>query len=242
MGECGSLAVFPTIDPAGVGVDEERLADLVRFVQDEVAAGTVPGAALVATRHGQRFLSLFCGTGRTADGHAIDLHPQVRLPLFSFSKGISATVAVMAWQNGRIEWDLPVRAYLPEFDRADHAAMTLRHLLTHAAGIPTVEAASVATEPQWRAWVETVASTPGEWPPGSRTAYHGLSGLFVVAETVRRVWGMTSWDALCRERLFTPLGAAGFTFETPERDQNLILPSAYFPHLDVWRAHETGQH
>ena len=217
-------------------VDPARLADAVRLVDNEVRQGTVPGAALVAIREGRCFLAYYRGTARTADGDQVPMAPGLLLPLFSFSKGISATVAVLAHQKGLIDYDLPVRTYVPEFTGDGREAITLRHLLTHAAGIPAPGAAPVATEEQWQAYAATVAGAQVEWPPGSRTAYHGLSGLFVVAEAIRRVTANRPWEAICREWLFDPIGARGFTFGTPPPDAAVALPASYFTSL------EPGQH
>lgn len=232
---------FPPVDPAEVKVDAQKLAKAVEFVEAEVKAGSVPGAALVATRRGRKFVEHYCGSYRALTGVDKPFDNTVSSPLFSFSKGISATVAVMAHQDGLIEYDVPVSKYIPEFSAGGKEAITLRHLLTHSAGIPSIASSAVATEEQWSGFVKKVCAAQIEWPAGSRTAYHGISGMFVVAEAVRRVSAMKPWDAICRERLFNPIGAKSFSFGQPPAEFNVAVAPGYFTSLDPEKNSMSGQ-
>jgi CubicO group peptidase (beta-lactamase class C family) len=223
-----SDAVFAPANPADLQVDAEKLAGVVAFIESEIAAGTIPGAGLVATRRGQKFVEHFSGTYRDASGEDTPYHPGVANPLFSFSKGIAATVAMMVKQEGLIDFDVPVSTYIPEYTDGGKDGTTLRHLLTHAAGIPGVTHGAVDTEEAWNAYLAKLCAAEVEWPVGSRTGYHGLSGMLVVAEAIRRVSGMKSWENICRERLFDPLGAESFTFAPPRGSGPVSVLPGYF--------------
>jgi len=223
-----SNAIFAPAGPADLQVDAEKLAGVVAFIEAEIAAGTIPGAALVATRRGRKFVEHFSGTYRDASGKDKPFHPGVSNPLFSFSKGIAATVAMMVKQEGLIDFDVPVSTYIPEYTGGGKGGTTLRHLLTHAAGIPGVSHGAVDTEEQWNAYLAKLCAAEVEWPVGSRTGYHGLSGIFVVAEAIRRVSGRKSWEAICRERLLDPLGAESVTFAPPRGDGAVSVLPGYF--------------
>jgi CubicO group peptidase (beta-lactamase class C family) len=239
-----SESVFAPTSPADLHVDAEKLAGVVAFIEAEIAAGTIPGAALVATRRGRKFVEHFSGTYRDASGEDKPYHPGVASPLFSFSKGIAATVAMMVKQEGLIDFDVPVSTYIPEYIGGGKDGTTLRHLLTHAAGIPGVSHKAVDTEAEWNAYLAKLCAAEVEWPVGSRTGYHGLSGIFVVAEAIRRVSGMKSWESICRERLFEPLGAESFTFAPPRGDGPVSVLPDYFdsiaPGANGIRAHPAG--
>lgn len=216
---------FPVVEPDAVKVDPVRLQNALQFIDSEVNAGSIPGAALVAIRNGRKFAEQYFGIYHDLDGTDKPYHPGVSSPLFSFSKGITATIAVMAHQEGLIDYDFPVSKYIPEFANNGKETVTLRHLLTHSAGIPSITGGPVYTEEQWNAFLTTVCNAPSEWPAGSRTAYHGVSAMFVVAEAIRRVLGMQPWDDICRTRLFEPLGTGPMGFDQP----NLTLPAARIP-------------
>jgi CubicO group peptidase (beta-lactamase class C family) len=206
---------------AGMAVAPMALAgadpwqNLVAFVDGEVAAGTFPGAAVIASRGGRVRFQKQCGTYCALTRRAAPVTADVIHPLFSYSKLVSATVVVMAHADGLVDYDVPVSAYIPEFVGGGKDRITLRHALTHSAGIPNVPLGPAGTEDEWRAGVAALCAAKTEWEPGSRTAYHGLSGMFVAAEVVRRRAGSPSWDALCRGRLFGPIGAATLTFSLP---------------------------
>lgn len=226
-----SESPFAPTSPADLQVDAEKLAGVIAFIDAEIAAGTIPGAALVATRSGKKFVEHFSGTYRDASGEDKPYHAGVANPLFSFSKGIAATVAMMVKQEGLIDFDVPVSTYIPAYTGGGKDLTTLRHLLTHAAGIPGVRHDAVDTEEQWNAYLGKLCAAEVEWPVGSRTGYHGLSGMFVVAEVIRRVSGMKSWEAICRERLFDPIGADSFTFAPPRGEEAASVLPGYFDSL-----------
>ncbi|MDQ1256393.1 MAG: Beta-lactamase protein [Candidatus Hydrogenedentes bacterium] len=223
---------FPSVEPARVDVDPQKLAIALEFIDAEVQAGSIPGAALVATRRGGKFVEHYCGIYHGIGGDEQPFNRMVANPLFSFSKGISATVAVMAHQDGLIDYDVPVSTYVPEFTGGGKDSITLRHLLTHSAGIPSAGGGPALTEDQWREFLKSVCAVPIEWPVGSRTAYHGVSGMFVVAEAVRRVSAMKPWNAICRERLFDPIGAQTLSFSEPVPTHPAASLPPYFDNLE----------
>jgi CubicO group peptidase (beta-lactamase class C family) len=212
---------FPRVAPAKVGVNEASLEEVVKFIDAQFKAAVFPGAGLVATRHGQTFIERYWGTYCNHERRDNPYDGSVVNMLFSFSKLVSATVVVLAHQDGLIDYDAPVSTYIPEFVGGGKDRITIRHLLTHSAGIPSwgyrpeYRATAVTTEEKWRAAIKSLCSFPVEWEPGSRCAYHALSGMLVAAEAVRRVSQNKPWNTICRERLFEPLGASSLTFEEP---------------------------
>jgi len=102
-------------DPTDAAVDFGRLQEAVSFVERELDAGTFPGAALVAERGGRTILERYWGTYCGADRRDVPYDGSVVNMLYSFSKGIAATVVVMAHQDGLIDYDAPLVTYVPEF-------------------------------------------------------------------------------------------------------------------------------
>lgn len=206
-------------------MNDPRWEDLDRFVEAAVTEGTVAGAALMVSTGGVPRHSLFRGTYCGARGRATPLGAEVMHPVFSFSKLVSATVLARLRDEGRLDWDLPVTRWFPEFGKGGKERITLRHLLTHSAGIPTVPVGNVRSEDEWNAAWGRLCDAPVEWEPGSKTAYHALTGLFAAAQVGRKVCDGQSWDRICRERLFDPIGARTLTFTMPADG----LPVAWTP-------------
>lgn len=178
-------------------------------------AGVVPGAALVASRRGRVRLRQAVGICSRVGRREAPLTPETRHPLYSFSKLITGTVVALAVTEGRVSYDDPVSRHIPGFRGGGKESVTIRHCLTHAAGLATVPSRAVHDAEGWNRALADLCAATVEWVPGSRTAYHGWSGAFLAAECVRRAWGLAPWPALCREKLFDPLGARSLSYELP---------------------------
>ncbi len=221
-------AYFGTCTLSEAGLRADVAPRIVDYLDAQVRAGEIPGACVAGVRRGKVFIEhavgTFCDrTRRLAPYDGAAVHP-----LHSISKMVSATAVVMAWQNGLIDIDLPVIEYIPEFGVGGKEGITIRQLLSHSAGIPiSPKQQSTHTEADWKASVAAICAEPVQWPPGSRTKYHGLSGLLISAEAVRRARKGKTWNQICQADIFDPLGLTSFTFEFPPGD----LPLACIPRL-----------
>lgn len=111
--------------------------------------------------------------------------------------------------RGLVRLDDPVASHVPEFAANGKGEITLRHLLTHTAGIPNAHK-------QWsrESWEEIVAKICAAAPePGLRLGvdceYHVASAWYVLGEIVRRRDGRP-YGQYAREAIFAPLGIRDF--------------------------------
>jgi CubicO group peptidase (beta-lactamase class C family) len=127
---------IPLRSPTAVGMSAERLAAIDRVVLNGIHAGGFPGAAVVVGRDGYAVVKR--GYGRLtwqADGPAVTEH--TIYDLASLTKVVATTSAIMALvDDGKIDLDAPVRNYIPAFSGGARDRVTVRHLLTHRAGLP----------------------------------------------------------------------------------------------------------
>jgi CubicO group peptidase (beta-lactamase class C family) len=112
-------------------------------------------------------------------------------------------------ERGLLGFDDPVAKHVPEFAAHGKERVTLRHLLTHTAGIPNAHK-------QWsrESWDEIVAKICAAAPePGLELGvdceYHVASAWYVLGEVVRRRDGR-SYSRYVREAIFAPLGSSDF--------------------------------
>lgn len=201
----------------------DRWKETVAFLEAEQAAGAFPGATLAVSQDGKRALDRCQGTYCSLGSRDVSLTGKVLHPMYSYSKLVSATVVMMAVEVGLVALAAPVMTYIPELTGGGKDTITLRHLLTHSAGIPALPLGAARTEDQWKQAVAVACAAKTDWEPGSRTAYHSLSGLFLAAECVRRKQGGKPWDTICRERLFKPIGADSLTFALPPDEAPVAL-------------------
>lgn len=112
--------------------------------------------------------------------------------VFSATKGALAAVFGRLADGGELAVEDPVARFWPEFAANGKAAITLRDVLSHRAGLPLVEAELsredvFATEPVLAA----IASQAPLWKPGSAHGYHARTFGWILGEVVRRVTGQS---------------------------------------------------
>jgi CubicO group peptidase (beta-lactamase class C family) len=214
---------FSIVEPGAVGINPDSLQNVLSFITNEIASGTIPGAALAATRDGKLFIGQTWGTYANTEGTGKLFDTSVLNMFYSFTKVITATIVVMAQQDGLLDYDTPISHYIPGFTGGGKEPITLRHLLTHSAGIPNAPIMPVYTGEQWEQAVAALCTCNTEWQPGSRTYYHGASGMMLAAEVVRRVSGNKPWNDIVHQRLLDPLGMRDTYFTFPPAEKKVAL-------------------
>jgi CubicO group peptidase (beta-lactamase class C family) len=188
------------------------------------------GASVAATLHGEFVVDLWAGEaspGRPWTEHTL-------VPVFSVTKGITAVLLTHLASTGELDVDRPVAEYWPGFEAAGKAEMTLRHILSHTAGLPwfdgSEEVVSFDSIDGWasRDHVESLlAAQAPMWEPGTAVAYHSFTYGWLADGAVRRLTGRSVGDLLA-ERLAGPLGAdlvIGYRGD-PDRVATLIPPAS----------------
>jgi CubicO group peptidase (beta-lactamase class C family) len=168
-------------------------------LDDLVASGRETAAQFAAYLHGEPIVDACAG-------------PVTRgTPFFSFStgKGLTSTAVHVLAEQGALSYDLRLAEVWPEFARHGKDGITLRHVLTHSAGLPALPPELTRAElcdPGRMAGI--LADSAPVWEPGTRHGYHVWTYGWLVGETVRRVTGRTLSQVLADE-VAGPLGVPG---------------------------------
>ncbi|GAA2874701.1 hypothetical protein GCM10010517_35440 [Streptosporangium fragile] len=141
---------------------------------------------------------------------AEDRPPATRDSIFdlaSVTKLFTTVVILSLAEEGRLELDEPVAARLPAcYGGAPEA--TLRHLLTHTAGLPPGRRAHEEIPGDGpavhAARLERILSTPPLGPAGERYLYSDVG--LITAGRVAEIAGQAPLDELVRARVTAPLG------------------------------------
>jgi CubicO group peptidase (beta-lactamase class C family) len=126
--------------------------------------------------------------------------------VFSAAKGPTATCVNQLVEAGRLDVDLPVAHYWPEFGCNGKQEITIRQVLSHQAGLAAVE--GDLTLEQVLAWdpvVAAIAAQAPNWEPGTQHGYHARSFGWILGELVRRTTGQSLGQYLAKE-IAGPLG------------------------------------
>ena len=127
---CLLLPAFSVAQPAHLA--PEKRAHLETAISRFMAANSVPGVSVAVVENAA--VEWTAGFG-TADLE--NLAPATSRTLYrlaSISKSITATAALLLWQQGKLDLDAPVQKYCPAFPQKD-TPITTRELLGHLGGI-----------------------------------------------------------------------------------------------------------
>lgn len=186
------------------------------MLQAEVDSGKIPGAVILV-KNGNRLVYRHAyGYAQKCDplGNTLP-HPEKTsmrhlYDIASLTKVIGTTTAIMLLDDqGLIHVDDPLGKYLPAFDTSAKKAITLRHLLTHTAGLyewyPMYYRAADKA-----ACYQLIDELPLKYPVGERRAYSDL-GFVLLGEVIELVSGK-SLDQFMAENIFQPLDMKHTTY------------------------------
>src|SRR5436305_12531231 len=144
------------------------------------------GAQLHVTLRGEVVADAALGENRPGE----PLTPDHLMLWLSATKPVAAVAVAQLWERGRLELDDPVARHLPEFAAHGKEKITLRHLLTHTAGIRMLDTGWPAAS--WEEIVARIAASKPEprWVPGRKAGYHLASSRFILGQVVRRLSGL----------------------------------------------------
>jgi len=173
-----------------------------------------PGCAVLVRRHDHTVIAR--GYGVRVSGGVDRIDPRTNFRLASVSKQFTAMAIMLLIHEGRLRYDTPVTDVLPEFPSYGRA-ITIRHLLTHTAGLADYEDLMAADEraggpaytpAQQISDAQVLALLMREskplFPPGSQWAYSN-SAYVLLGLIVSRVSG-ESFASFLHDRVFAPLG------------------------------------
>jgi len=218
---------LPVAAPATVGMSAKRLETIDRVVTRGIKAGGFPGAAVVVGRKGAAVWEKGFGRIDWAVSSTRVSATETIYDLASLTKVIGTTTAVMIlFDEGRIQLDSPVRAYLPEFTGGYKDSVTVRQLLEHRSGLP-------ADRDLWRIAHspaearQVVLDAPLECKPGQCYIYSDL-GAITLGMMVERVTGQ-GLDVFLHERVFAPLGMVNTFFKPADSLKSRVAPTEVSP-------------
>jgi CubicO group peptidase (beta-lactamase class C family) len=202
--------------------------DLEILVAEVMSEWHIPGLALaIVRRDAPPLLEAF---GLSDIESRTPIETDTLFPIGSITKSFTATGLALLVDEGKLEWDVPVREILPEFKLKDPVASekcTLRDLLTHRTGLPRHD------------WVHT----PGHLDnAGMLTALRHLDPskefrathqyqniMYLVAGMVAERVTRQRWEDFTRTRILDPLGMADTT--TSLEDMVARHPDHAAPHI-----------
>lgn len=250
--QAGFAASIPTARPEDAGISSERLARVRAAMQRYIDRGDVAGTVAMIARRGR--LVHFESQGVADLETRRPMKNDAIFRLASMTKPITSIAAMMLLEEGRFLLDDPISKFLPEFrdmkvalankpnERAEggfhlvpaEREITVRHLLSHSAGLASGTAGATLDlnrklqaerkpNETLEAYVKRLAKLPLNFHPGTAWEYGPATD--VLGRLIEVVSGQTL-DQFFRSRIFQPLGMTETFFYVPQ-DKLPRLVSAY---------------
>ncbi len=190
------------------------------WLQAQVELRALPSLAVGIVYDQQLLWSKGYGYADLATQRPADLHTVYRIA--SITKLFTATALMQLRDAGALQLDDPVAKHLPWFQVQnpfdDAPAITIRHLLTHAAGLPREAAFPYWADRNFPTAEQMRAALPSQslaLLPGTQWKYSNL-GLALAGEIVEAVAGMP-YAAYVQQHILDPLGMTQtYVQPTPE--------------------------
>lgn len=196
------------------GLSSDQAAEVGKLMETLFARGQFNGAILVAKDGKILYRN---GFGKANFQTGSDFTPDTPSNIGSVTKQFTAMAIMILAERKRVSYDDSVSKYIPEFSHSAHfTRVTLRHLLTHASGMP--DYGDLAIDDSGLDQKGLIAAllkkedTLAE--PGLRYRYSN-PGYALLAIVVEKVSGKRFADFLEQE-LFKPIGMTStFVYDSP---------------------------
>lgn len=201
-------------------LDEARLGELLRFVEDARREFEVPGVAIGLVQDGKVVFAGGFGVRELGKPDKVD--GGTRFMIASNTKALTTLMLARLVQDGRFGWDTPVTRILPEFRLGDADTtrqVLVRHLICACTGLPRQDL-------EWLfegdgATPESVMKSLATMQPTS-----AFGALFQYSNPMAAAAGFAgghvlyperelgaAYDAAMQALVFDPLGMASTTFD-----------------------------
>jgi CubicO group peptidase (beta-lactamase class C family) len=187
-------------------VSTEVQKQVQETIDQLVESGQERGIQVAVYRHGEQVVDAVAGVADPATGRLVT--PETPFYNFSIGKGATSTVAHVLAERGLFGYDTPVVELWPEFGAHGKQGVTVRHVLSHSAGVPGIPPDTTVEDLcDWDKMCAAIADAELWWEPGTKIGYHAYTFGYIVGEIARRATGKPISQVL-REDVAGPLGVA----------------------------------
>jgi CubicO group peptidase (beta-lactamase class C family) len=264
-----SLLVSPAIcqerlitKPEDVGVSSEKVGEISEFMQSLVDDGKIAGGVTMMARRGKVVHLEAVGMADREAEKPMTTDAIFRIA--SMTKPITSIAIMMLVEGGKLKLDDPVSEYIPEFKnpqilvsvdplkkRPAKSEITIRHLLTHTAGLGysftqsigpiyednEIQSGLVRSDLSLEESMKNLAEMPLLFDPGERWEYS------LATDVLGRVVEVVSeklFDKFIEKEICQPLGMHDTFFIIPEEKRSRLV-SAYVPVGNCLRKLKAGE-
>jgi len=191
------------------------LGGLDDFISQAMKDWKVPGTA-VAVVQGDKVI-LLKGYGYRDMEKQLPVTPKTLFAIGSITKSFTVTLLGLESGEGKVDWDKPVRDFLPGFKLYDPVLteqITIRDLVTHRSGLPRHDLVWYTSDFTREDLIRRLQYLEPSKPLRSTFQYNNL--MFMTAGYIAGRLNGTGWEDAVSQRIWGPLGMTGTNLS--ERD------------------------
>jgi CubicO group peptidase (beta-lactamase class C family) len=214
-------ACFPI---AAHGQQDAVFTPAYELIPRAIADHTFPAASIAITHQGN-LVGLKSFGHFTYEADSPETTTATVFDLASLTKAVATTsMAMILYERGLLDLDLPVNAVVGEFGGEDprRDAVTMRMLLAHSSGLPAYEKLFLRARTRDELLAAAFA-TPLTADPATRAEYSDI-GFIILGIALERI-AEESLDRFCQREVFGPLAMNHTTFNPPAAWRASIAPT-----------------
>jgi CubicO group peptidase (beta-lactamase class C family) len=200
--------------------------DLAQFIPAQMQKWKVPGLAIAIVQNGQVIYSRGFGM-RDIKGN-LPVTTKTIFAIGSISKSFTSLSMGILNDEGKLDWDKPIRQYLPEFQMYDPVAserMTPRDLMSHRVGMAGHDLVWYSSDFSREELVRRLRFLQSNHD--FRSGYHYNNMLVMTAGYVLGKISGQSWEDFVRQHIFQPLQMNSTNFCVSESQKSSDFAQPY---------------
>ena len=193
-------------DAAEHGLDDSRLQQILAAIRRHIEARRYYGAVILVARHGRIGLHQALGHLDAAGRQA--LRTDHVFNIFSVTKAFTNALVFRCIERGEFALTTRIGELIPEFSGGLRSEITVRHLLTHRSGLPSVfvPVPGMYIDRLQEVVAALCAHVQSDEAPGGKVSYAPMAAHALLGEAVRRTDARKrSFREIVQQDLFDPL-------------------------------------
>jgi len=197
-----------------------------QFIQDAMASWHCPGVAVAVIKGDEILHQNAYGFLDVEEQISMTVH--TRFAMASVTKSFTAMSVALLVDDGKLDWDKPVKDYMPEFILDDPYVtqhVTLRDMLSHRTGMPRHDLSAWRLDLSRAEFVRRMRHLQFSATFREKFQYNNLM-YCAAAYLVEKIAGQR-WEDFVQQRIFSPLGMDASNFEPEFPQAGLMNAKGY---------------
>lgn len=182
------------------------------YIENAMQSWHCPGVAIAVIK-GNELLHQKAYGFRDVEAN-LAMTTDTRFALASVTKSFTAMSIALLVDEGKLEWDKPVREYMPEFILNDPYVtehITVRDMLSHRTGLPRHDSSAWRLDLPLGEFIKRMKHLKFSTSFREKFQYNNLM-YYASAYLIEKLSGQ-AWEEFMQERIFVPLGMTASNFQ-----------------------------